>query len=115
MDCTRNLEKELGELFDIRNARIRRDRKLDEEAIAAQKDIKLLVKMFSEEIPSISITVAPNETLEWDSRSKKLVYHHDELTQFIEGVRRETLVRLRPFLHQLVKKAKSLYIEPALI
>lgn len=103
------LETELGELFDIRNAKLRRDRKMNEEAILAQKDIRMLMHMFSDGIPSVTIPLGDEEFLEWDAEIKKLLYHKSHISHFVEALSKENMVRIRPHLRDLVRKAKDFY------
>jgi hypothetical protein len=103
------LESELSELFDIRKAKLKRENVLYQQAFEAKKDIKLLILMFSDGIPDTTIQLADNESLEWNSKSKRLMYRKREQVQFIEAASNEVLVRVRPFLKELVKKAKEFY------
>ncbi len=103
------LEVQLGELFDIKNAKARREKQINLESQEAHKEVKLLTLMFSDGIPSITIQLGDNERLEWDSQIKKLVYHSEERSIFMEGISKELLVKIRPHLNDLVKKAKEFY------
>lgn len=103
------LETELGELFDIRTAKLRREKTLNEDFLAAQKEVHMLILMFTDGIPSMTIPLGDNESLEWDEKISKLLYHKGELTQFIESVSKSTLVSIRPHLRALVRKAKDFY------
>ena len=103
------LENELNELFDIRNARLRREKKLNEEAILAQKDIRMLIHMFSDGIPSLKLPLGDQEILEWDSEMKKLIYHRDQSSHFVQALNREEMVKIRPHLRDLVRRAKDFY------
>lgn len=103
------LETELGELFDIRNAKVRREKQLNEDFVAAQKEVKMLILMFTDGIPSVTIPLGDREYLEWDHTICKLLYHKDEVSQFIEGISKATLVSIRPHLRELVRKAKEFY------
>ncbi len=104
-----NLNQELNELFDMKKAKIRKEKMLEQEATEAQKDIRLLVLMFRDGIPDISMPMSDNEILFWDSRNQQLLYKKDNQAQVVEGIPREAMVRLRPFLIQIVKKAKEFY------
>ena len=105
------LETELGELFDIKTARLRRDKFLNEEFLAAQKEVKMLILMFSDGIPSLTIPMKDNECLEWNAEVRKLVHRQGQASSPIESVSKETLVSIRPFLKQLVRAAKDFYLD----
>lgn len=111
MKTTLPLETELGELFDMRNAKLRKDKYLNEEFLAAQKEVKMLILMFSDGIPSIKIPMKDNECLEWDADVRKLVHRRNQECAAIESVSKETLVDIRPFLKQLVRAAKEFYLD----
>lgn len=104
------LETELGELFDIRTAKIRREKNIMAQAREAQKEIRLLILMFYEgDIPSLTVALGDDEFLEWDPQAKRLIYCSPDAHQYLETVKFDTLVRIRPYLHELVKKAKQLF------
>lgn len=104
------LNHELNELFDMKKAKLRREKQLEQEATEAQKDIRLLVLMFRDGIPDINLAMSDdNEFLCWDSRNQQLLYKKDNHTQTVEGTTREVMVRMRPFLIDIVKKAKEFY------
>jgi hypothetical protein len=103
------LETELGELFDIRKTRRRMEMREDQDIMETKNEIKLLIRMFSDGIPSMTVQIADHETLEWDNRVKKLLYQKNEYAQYIDTANKMTLLRIRPFLKELVKKAKNLY------
>lgn len=104
------LEIELGELFDIRSRKARQEKLQFQEAVDAKKDIKLLIRMFSEGVHDMQVFLSEREVLEWDSKLKRLVYHKGEYSQYIESASHEILVRVRPFLKDLAKKAKEYYL-----
>lgn len=104
-----NLNQELNELFDMKKAKIRKEKMLEQEATEAQKDIRLLVLMFRDGIPDITMPMSDNEVLFWDSRNHQLLYKKESHTQVVEGTSRDVMVRLRPFLIDIVKKAKEFY------
>lgn len=104
-----NLNQELNELFDMKKAKIRKEKMLEQEATEAQKDIRLLVLMFRDGIPDISLPMSDSEVLVWDSRNQQLLYKKDHHAQVVEGIPREVMVRLRPYLIDIVKKAKEFY------
>ena len=103
------LESELSELFDIRKAKERRDKQRNDDAIAVQKDFKVLVMMFSDGVPNMTIPLGDNEFLEWDSRIKKLLYHCNDVSLFIENLKTDSLLKIKPHLHMLARKAKDFY------
>lgn len=105
------LETELGELFDIKTAKIRKEKFLNEEFLAAQKEVKMLILMFSDGIPTLKTPMKDNECLEWDADVRKLIYRRDQECLPIEAVSKETLVSVRPFLKQLVRAAKEFYLD----
>lgn len=107
-----NLNQELNELFDMKKAKIRKEKILDQEATEAQKDIRLLALMFRDGIPDISLPMSECEVLAWDARNQQLLYKKDNHAQVVEGIPREAMVRLRPFLIDIVKKAKEFYWVP---
>lgn len=104
-----SLNQELNELFDMKKAKARKEKILEQEATEAQKDIRLLVLMFRDGIPDITMPMSDDEKLYWDSRSQQLLYLKDNHAQVVEGTSRDVMVRLRPFLIQIVKKAKEFY------
>lgn len=104
-----DLSQELVSLFDLRKSRIREDKVLTEEAFKAQRDIRYLTLMFSDGIPSISIQCTDTEVIRWDERAQKLIYVQGDNAQLLEASSKEIRVRMRPFLTELVKKAKDFY------
>lgn len=103
------LSNELVELFDMKKARIREDKILTAASNEAQRDIRLLSLMFRDGIPDITMSVNDNESISWNSRSQHLVYSKGTYSQLLEATSKETLVRMRPFLKDLVKKAKDFF------
>jgi hypothetical protein len=93
----------------MKKAKIRKEKMLEQEATEAQKDIRLLTLMFRDGIPDINMPMSDNEILIWDSRNQQLLYKKDNQAQVVEGTSRDVMVRLRPFLIQIVKKAKEFY------
>lgn len=104
-----SLNQELTELFDMKKAKVRHEKRLEHEATEAQKDIRLLTLMFRDGIPDVTMPMSDNEFLKWDARNQQLLYKKDNHSQQVEGISREVMVRLRPFLIQIVKKAKEFY------
>jgi hypothetical protein len=104
-----SLNQELTELFDMKKAKARKEKMLEQEATEAQKDIRLLILMFRDGIPDVSIPMSDAEVLVWDSRNQQLLYKKDHQAQVVEGISREVMARLRPYLIEIVKKAKEFY------
>ena len=103
------LSNELVELFDMKKAKIREDKVLTQASNEAQRDIRLLSLMFRDGIPDITMSVNDHESIRWCARSQQLIYSKGQYTQLLEATSKETLVRMRPFLKDLVKKAKDFY------
>jgi hypothetical protein len=103
------LESDLGLLFDIRNAKLAKEKKMNEEAALAQKDIKMLIMMFSDGIPSMTLSMGENENLQWDLQGKRLLYQLGDQVQYLDAAAKEILIRIRPYLRDLVKKAQDFY------
>lgn len=103
------LESELGELFDIKTAKLRKEKILNDEFLAAQKEVKMLILMFSDGIPSLRIPLRDGETLAWDADVRRLIHCRNQESSLIESVSKETLVSIRPFLKDLVRAAKDFY------
>src|SRR3954470_22170034 len=98
------LEKELVELFDIKKSKKRDEKLITQQAMEAQKDIRLLTLMFSDGIPDMDIPMSDSEQLLWDSRNKRLLYSVQGRTMFLEGAGTDVIIRIRPYLMDLVKK-----------
>ena len=109
VDSKSALEVELGELFDIRSRKARQEKLNFQEAMDAKRDVKLLTRMFSDGVRDMNVAIASSEILEWDSHLRRLVYHRGEYSQYIETANNEILIRVRPFLKDLAKKAKEYY------
>ncbi|WP_408097785.1 hypothetical protein ACJVC5_02400 [Peredibacter sp. HCB2-198] len=108
---TDSLSNELVELFDMKKARIREDKELTQKANEAQRDIRLLSLMFRDGIPDITMSVNDTESIRWCARSQQLIYMKDDHSQLLEATSKEVRVRMRPFLKDLVKKAKDFYCD----
>lgn len=105
-----SISRELGELFDLRKAKLRSEKLLTQEATEAQKDIRLVALMFRDGIPDLDLEIAVGEKIIWDSKSQVLIFRSHGQDQLLEGSSREVRIKVRPFLKELVKKAKQLYI-----
>lgn len=103
------LNQELNELFDLKKAKARKDKMLEQQSNEALREIRHLILMFRDGIPNVSIPVSDCESLEWKAESQQLVYVKDHYAQVVEGATKETMVTLRPYLIQIVKKAKEFY------
>ena len=110
MSQTSVLSQELVELFDMKKAKLRSEKQLTQDANEAQKDIRLLTLMFREGIPDIIIGMSDEEAIKWDSRGQQLLYIKNKVASILEATTRETRIRVRPYLAEMVKKAKDLYI-----
>lgn len=104
-----NLSQELVSLFDLKKSKARNEKNLTQAAFEAQRDIRYLTLMFCDGIPDISIKCTDTESIRWDSRAQKLIYQDQNDVQLLEAASKEIRVRMRPFLTELVKKAKDFY------
>lgn len=103
------LSQELQELFEVKTAKQKYEKELSAEASESQKDIQLLSVMFMDGIPNVELQISKTESIMWDEKAQKLLYVENGNPQIIESTSREIIVKIRPFLIELVKKAKSLY------
>ena len=106
---SQELSQELVELFDIKKAKVRDEKILTQAANEAQRDIRLLSVMFRDGIPDMTMPVNDTESIMWNARSQQLVYTDGHIQQLLEATSKEIRVRMRPFLKDLVKKAKEFY------
>jgi hypothetical protein len=104
-----NLSQELVSLFDLKKSKVRDEKLLSQAAFEAQRDIRYLTLMFCDGIPDISMKVTDTEDIIWDSRAQKLLYVDKGQVQMLEATSKEIRVRMRPFLTDLVRKAKDFY------
>ena len=109
LEKSRTLENELEELFDIRYAKKRNEKNLNQEALEAQRDIRVITHMFRDGIPDITIPMGDQEFIKWDSGPKRLIFVTKESSCALEGACRELMVKVRPHLALLVKKAQDFY------
>lgn len=110
MDDSKNaLTLELVSLFDLKKAKLREEKVLNHKAFEAQRDIRYLTLMFSDGIPDLSMPVSDAESIRWDSQANKLLYVKGDYVQLLEAAPRDVRIRLRPFLTDLVRKAKDFY------
>jgi hypothetical protein len=105
------LTRELVSLFDLKKSKLRDEKILNHQAFEAQRDIRYLTLMFSDGIPDISMPVTDTEKIRWDSQANKLLYVKGDYVQLLEAAPREVRIRLRPFLTDLVRKAKDFYAD----
>lgn len=108
-DKSRSLELELEELFDIRHAKVKTEKHISQEAMEAQRDIRVITHMFRDGIPDVTIPINSHEAIKWDSQSKRLLLVSNESSQILEATSRQTMIRVRPHLSFLVKAAKEFY------
>jgi hypothetical protein len=104
-----DLTKELVSLFDLKKSRVRDEKILTQKAFEAQRDIKYLTLMFSDGIPDVTIPITDHEVIRWDSQAKKLLYVKDNQVQLLEACSQQIRIRMRPFLTDLVRKARDFY------
>lgn len=104
-----DLTDELVSLFDLKKSKARYEKDLTQEAFEAQRDIRYLTLMFSDGIPDITMKATDTEDIKWDSRIQKLLYINGNHVQILEAASKEIRVKMRPFLTDLVKKAKDFY------
>jgi hypothetical protein len=109
LEKSRTLENELEELFDIRYAKKRSEKNLNLEAMEAQRDIRVITHMFRDGIPDIMISLGDHEFIKWDSGPKRLIFITNEASFALEGASRELMVKVRPHLSFLVKRAQDFY------
>lgn len=110
-NMTSDLSQELVSLFDLKKSKARNEKILTQAAFEAQRDIRYLTLMFCDGIPDISVKCSPTETIRWDAHSQKLIYQDGFDQQLLEAASKEIRVKMRPFLKELVKKAKDFYSE----
>lgn len=103
------LTNELVSLFDLKKSKLKNDKDLTQAAYDAHKDIRYITLMFSDGIPTVVMPVNERETLKWDEKAQKLLYICDETTQLLEAASKEVRVKMRPYLTELVKKAREFY------
>ncbi len=105
------LTQELVSLFDLKKSKIREEKLLTQAAFEAQRDIRYLTLMFCDGIPDLTIHVSENESIRWDSHAQKLLYIKSHEVQLLEAASRDVRIKMRPFLTDLVKKAKDFYLD----
>lgn len=71
------------------------------------RTLQLMTEIFREEVHDIVVRMSDRESLEWDAGLKRFIYHRGETSQFLELARKDVLFRVRPFLEDLLKKAKE--------
>ncbi len=106
---SRSLENELEELFDIRHAKIRLEKYISQESMEAQRDIRVIIHMFRDGIPDVTIPINSFEAIKWDSHNKRLLLVSNDSSVILEATSRQTMIRVRPHLSLLVKAAKEFY------
>lgn len=103
------LTQELVSLFDLKKSKIREEKELTQAAFEAQRDIRYLTLMFCDGIPDLTMKVTDTESIKWNSLTQKLIYVNGDTAQILEAASKEIRVKMRPFLTDLVKKAKDFY------
>lgn len=103
------IENQLEELFDIRRAKSRYEKILTQEAMEAQRDIRLIAHMFRDGVPDITIPINSHEAIKWDSSNKRLLLLGPDSSIPLEGSSKQTMIRVKPHLALLVKQAKEFY------
>lgn len=109
MAVQKDLSQELISLFDLKKSKRRYERNLTQEAFEAQRDIRYLTLMFCDGIPEITMKVTDTESIKWDTHLQKLLYVKGSEVQILEAASREIRVKMRPFLTDLVRKAREFY------
>lgn len=104
-----DLTQELVSLFDLRKSKIREEKELTQAAFEAQRDIRYLTLMFCDGIPDMTMKVNDTESIKWNALTQKLIYVNGDQAQILEAASKEIRVKMRPFLTDLVKKAKDFY------
>lgn len=104
-----NLSLELQELFDLRFAKARDEKKLADDTMATQQDIRLITHMFKEDVPDVSVPLGDEAWLKWDSQSKKLFYVKGQESTILESMPKQIMIKVRPHLRMLVDQAKDFY------
>jgi hypothetical protein len=108
-NATNDLSQELVSLFDLKKSKARNEKNLTQAAFEAQRDIRYLTLMFCDGIPDILVKCTDEESIRWDARAQKLIYSCGNDVQLLEAASKEVRVKMRPFLKDLVKKAKDYY------
>jgi hypothetical protein len=108
-DKQSELKKELISLFNLKKSRLKDEKTLIQQAFEAQRDIRYLTLMFCDGVPDVSMPVSDNEIIRWDSQAQKLLYVKDKDVLLLEAAPREVMVKMRPHLTELVKKAQSFF------
>lgn len=110
MPYDKELAQELISLFDLKKSKQRNEKNLTQEAFEAQRDIRYLTLMFCDGIPDMTMKVTDTESIVWDNHMKKLLYVKEgEAAQILEAASKEIRVKMRPFLKDLVRKAREFY------
>lgn len=105
------LSQELISLFDLKKSKLRDEKELTQAAFEAQRDIRYLTLMFCDGIPTVSMKVNDSETIKWDAQASALIYIKDHHPQILEAASKEIRVKMRPFLTDLVRKAREFYTD----
>lgn len=106
----KDLNLELVELFDMKKAKLRYEKDLTQKANEAQKDIRMLIMMFREGIPSLEVKIDEGEYLIWEEETGNLLYSDGKARILLDAASKEVRVKARPFLREMVKQAKNFYL-----
>lgn len=71
------------------------------------KTIALLTEAFRNEVKDLRIPVGERESLEWDADLARFVFHRGECARFLDIAGAEILLKVRPFLSELMLLAKE--------
>ena len=106
----KDLNSQLVELFDMRKKKVHQEKELNNRALEAQKDIRMLTVMFRDGIPSLEVKIDEGEYIVWDAHSSSLLYVKGKTRVMLEAAEREVRIKARPFLFEMVAQAKKFYL-----
>lgn len=69
--------------------------------------LRSMTEFFRDEVRDLRIDMGETESLEWDADLGRFVYHRGECSRYLELARREILLRVRPYLQELLKTARE--------
>ncbi len=97
-------------MTEFRELKSRRNVSRNEEKILLQdirQKLKLLTDLFRESVHDFVVKIGQEESLEWDARLNRFIYHRREASQFLELARPEILFRICPYIQDLMKTARE--------
>ncbi len=97
-------------MTEFQELRTRRSDSRKEEKILLQdirQKLSLLTELFREGVHDFVLRIGQEESLEWDARLNRFIYHRRDASQFLELARPEILFRICPYLQDLMKKARE--------